>query len=272
MNQQEHKKIKEGIKNTFDTAAQDYDSSEHFIISAKKFIKLIELKDTKDINILDLSTGTGVLAIELAQKFPNANIYGVDISNEMLNVAKTKTKQLGLTNITYLNQDVEDLNLDIKFDLITCGYGLFFYPNMDSVFCDICNRLTTNGRFVFSTFTTEAFEPYSKKFLEILEERFNIKPPKVLKRRTLKTKNEIKELSALVKYKQLDIKDIDISYPLKVESLWKLFNSAGYKGLVNQLEDNYTNFKKEYLAYLNNVAKDNHVTLNANSYITILEI
>lgn len=271
MDKEEHKKIKKAVKNTFDTAAKDYDSSEHFIISAEKFVELIKLDNSKDINILDLSTGTGNLAIELAKKFPNTNIYAVDISHEMLKQAQEKTQKMGIKNITYLVQDVEHLELDMKFDLITCGYGLFFYPNLDSVFYDICSRLKPNGKFAFSTFTTDAFEPYSQKFLDILEKDFDIKPPQGLKKRTLKTKNEINELSSLVKYNNLDIHNIDIRYDMAVDILWKLFNSAGYKGLLNQLGDDFPLFEKVYLDYLYDNAKNNYLEFNADSYIAVLE-
>jgi ubiquinone/menaquinone biosynthesis C-methylase UbiE len=273
MSNEEHKKIKEGIKSTFDTAADEYDTSEHFIISAKKFVELIELPDSKDIHILDISTGTGNLTIELAHKFPHADIHGVDISDKMLEVAKTKTKVLGIKNITFHHQDVEDLEFDnFKFDLIVCGYGLFFYPNMDNVFCDICSRLKDDGIFAFSTFTTSAFEPYSGAFLDMLEKDFDIKPPKVLKKRTLKTIDEIKELCSLVEYKNFDIKPIDIRYLMKTDTLWNLFNSAGYKGLLNQLGDNFKSFEQKYLNYLQNMAKDNYLEFNADSFITLLKI
>lgn len=273
MSREEHKKIKEGIKSTFDTAADEYDTSEHFIISAKKFVELIELPDSKEIHILDISTGTGNLAIELALKFPNADIHGVDISDKMLDIAKTKTKTLGIKNITFHHQDVEHLEFDnFKFDLIVCGYGLFFYPDMDNVFCDICSRLKDDGVFAFSTFTTSAFEPYSEGFLNMLEKDFDIKPPKVLKKRTLKTIDEIKDLCSLVKYENLDIKSIDIRYPMKVNTLWELFNNAGYKGLLNQLGNNYEQFKTDYIKYLQNMAKENYLEFNADSYITFIKV
>lgn len=265
--------IKQSIKQTFDSAAKDYDSVKHFEISANEFAKQIDLENTKEIHILDISTGTGNLAIEFAKKFTKANIYAVDISDEMLNSARAKTKNQGIKNIKYLNQDVENLELeDIKFDLITCGYGLFFYPNMDFVFKDICSRLKKDGKFAFSTFTVDAFEPFSKKFLEILDLNYDVKPPIVLESRTLKTKDEIKELCSLVEYKSLDIQETHIRYEMTIEDLWSLFNSAGYKGLLNQLGNRFSKFEEEYLGYLKSIAKNNKIDFNADSYISIVKV
>ena len=270
MNYDERKKIKQSIKKTFDAAAQDYDSSEHFVISAQQFIQYINLDDSKEITILDLSTGTGHLAIQLAQKFPNANIYAVDLSQEMINIVIDKTQKLGIKNITYTQQDVERLDFDIKFDLITCGYGLFFYPNMDAVFCDVCSRLKVDGKFVFTTFTTQAFESYSEEFLNMLDKSFGITPPNILEQRTLKTKEQIEELSSLVQHKGLEIFNLDIKYPMEVDVLWKLFNSAGYKGLLNQLGEQFSQFENQYLKYLCTQTVNGTLEFNANSYIAII--
>lgn len=267
------KDIKKEIKDTFDSAAKDYDSSDHFKVSSKEFVNLIELEDSSKINILDLSTGTGNLAIEFAKKFSKSEIYAIDISDEMLNMAKVKTKELDIKNINYLNQDVENLELDnIKFDLVTCGYGLFFYPNMDGVLKDICSRLKEGGRLVFSTFTTDAFEPYSQKFLEILDVTYDIRPPKVLESMMLETKDEIENFCSLVKYKDLEIKEIPIRYKMDIDELWKLFNSAGYKGLLNQLGERFDKFEKEYLGYLKSISIGNKIDFNADSYISIVKV
>ncbi|MFT5661780.1 MAG: polypeptide subunit release factor methylase [Sulfurimonas sp.] len=48
------------------------------MISVKGIVEKISI-DGEDIHILDLSSGTGNIAIELGKKFPQANIYGVEI-------------------------------------------------------------------------------------------------------------------------------------------------------------------------------------------------
>ena len=145
----ENKKVKELIQNTFDDVAKNYDGNKYFVISAKEMvssIKNIFPLGNKNINILDLSSGTGNIAIELSKQYPKAAIDAVDISEEMLKMAKQKTEKEGIENITYHMQDVENLQFsDKKFDIITCGYGLFFYPKMDAVLKDVCARLQKDG-------------------------------------------------------------------------------------------------------------------------------
>ena len=266
----EEQTIKKNIKNTFDDVAKSYDRNQQFIISAKKMVDLIH-SENDNLTILDLSTGTGNIAIELAKRFSNANIYGVDISDEMLNVAKLKTKDLGINNITYLTQDVENLDFeDFKFDIITCGYGLFFYTNIEKVVNDVFERLSDNGKFIFSTFTEEAFQPYSKIFLDMLEKNYNIAPPKRIEKRQLTTQDEIENLLANFKYDRLEIHDVEIVFPMEIHEWWQLLNSTGYKGLLSQLKSKYTQFENEYLEHLKSISKDNRIDFNANSIISIV--
>ena len=267
----EHEEIKKGIKNIFDNIATKYDINKQFEISAQKMISIIDEK-YDNLNILDLSTGTGTIAIKLAQIFPNSQIQGVDISNEMLNIAREKTKELGIKNIIYHQKDVEKLDFEnIKFDIITCGYGLFFYPNIKDVFCDIFSQLQTSGKLIFSTFTSDAFEPYSKIFLDMLDNDYGIRPPKKIQENQLKTKEDIEKLTNLVNHSRVTINHVSIKFPMKIDQWWNLLNTTGYQGLLSQLELNYSKFEKKYLEHLKSMSKNNDIDFNANSFITIVD-
>lgn len=72
--------------------------------------------------VLDIATGTGDLAFEVAHQRYGADIYGLDISNEMLEVARRRP---GGENITWQSGDAMDLPYeDETFDAVTHGYLL----------------------------------------------------------------------------------------------------------------------------------------------------
>jgi len=271
--QDEHNKIKEGINKTFDKVAKNYDKNEQFIISAKKIVEFVPHDKDESFKILDLSTGTGNIAIELAKSYKNATIYAVDISEQMLNIAKDKAKALNIDNITFYKQDVENLTLNNnEFDIVTCGYGLFFYPNMDETYKNICNIIKPNGKFIFSSFTEDAFKPYTDIFLDLLKNSYNIQPPKRLESRLLKTVKEAKELAVIGNPKDIDVKHFQIRYPLSIDEWWSLLNSTGYEGLLSQLNENYDNFKDDYIESLNKVTKNSEILHNADTLFTIVTI
>ena len=269
-----NKEVKDLIKSTFNDVAKKYDNNKQFDISAKKMleiIKKINKSTTEKLNILDLSSGTGNIAIGLAKQYPNATIYAVDISEEMLNIAKEKTSKEGITNIQYMLQDVENLEFkNVKFDIITCGYGLFFYPNMDTVLKDICNRLTDDGRFFFSTFTQNAFQPYSKLFLDLLSSDYDIKPPSTIEKRLLETKEEIEQFLNQELNINYEINEIEIRYSMDINQWWELLNTTGYQGLLTKLGNNYKEFEFKYLNKLDEITKESKIDFNADSFISVV--
>lgn len=56
---------------------------------------------SKSMNILDLGTGSGCIAITLAEEFKNSSVRAVDKSPEALSVAAQNAKRLGVNNIAF---------------------------------------------------------------------------------------------------------------------------------------------------------------------------
>jgi ubiquinone/menaquinone biosynthesis C-methylase UbiE len=269
----EDSNIKEGISATFDEVATSYDNNLQFEISASKLLIFINEQNLLSTsNILDLSTGTGAIVLKLAKKFPKAFVTALDISQNMLDIAKGKAQRENICNIEFIKEDVETSGFrNKKFNLITCGYGIFFYPNIQKTYLNICNHIKENGQFIFTTFTNEAFEPYVGIFKEILQKEFDISYPKQLDENSLQSKEEIQNLTKLSNHKSMQIQDIEIIYTLSIEQWWDLLNTSGYKGLIMQLDDKQiVSLKKEYFKVLETYAKNNILTINANSYFTVL--
>lgn len=76
-----------------------------------------------DIRILDIGTGSGCIAISLAKKLPNANVYALDVSPEALKVAK-QNANLNKVDITFFEVDIlischaELVSVSKNFDII----------------------------------------------------------------------------------------------------------------------------------------------------------
>ena len=101
-------------------------------------------------SVLDLACGTGILTRLIADAYPNAKIIGVDIMQNYLDVAKTNSQNYG--NITFVNQDAEKLNLDLKFDCITSSY-LPKYCDAETLVKVCIKHLKDDGIIVFHDFT-----------------------------------------------------------------------------------------------------------------------
>jgi release factor glutamine methyltransferase len=69
--------------------------------------------------LLDLGTGTGIIAITLAVERPRAQVMAVDISAEALAIARTNAERLGARNLRLLQGDwLTPLPPDERYDLI----------------------------------------------------------------------------------------------------------------------------------------------------------
>ena len=72
----------------------------------------------KKLDILDIGTGSGCLAISLAKEFPNAKIIAIDISRKALNVAKYNAKLHQLENRIKFYKSSVDNFFKGNYDLI----------------------------------------------------------------------------------------------------------------------------------------------------------
>lgn len=80
-----------------------------------KIRKILELAEVKDNSkILDIGTGTGILISYLLEKLPS-KLVGVDISENMIEIAKNKYKD---KNVKFVVSDIMNFNED-KYDYIT---------------------------------------------------------------------------------------------------------------------------------------------------------
>lgn len=69
-------------------------------------------------NIIDLGTGSGILAITLAAELPLARVMASDISSAALNIAKINAKQLAISNLSFVISHWFDNVSDTQFDLV----------------------------------------------------------------------------------------------------------------------------------------------------------
>jgi len=144
---------KDQVTKMFDTISKEYDGLNRVIsfgIDIKWRKKVVEIvKKTNPITILDIATGTGDLAINLAQT--NAtSITGLDISKGMLEVGQKKIEKLNLSNtIKMVIGDSENIPFDNNsFDAITVAFGVRNFENLEKGLSEIYRVLKSGGTFV----------------------------------------------------------------------------------------------------------------------------
>ncbi len=77
---------------------------------------------------LDIACGTGDLTFRLAAKYPQGRIVALDITEQMLDLARSRNK---FSNITFAVGDMCRIDFpDDSFDIVTAGYALRNAPDL----------------------------------------------------------------------------------------------------------------------------------------------
>lgn len=98
--------------------------------------------------LLDLCTGTGDVVIEFARACPDIQIVGLDLSEEMLRIARDKFTQLGLNQRVQLvhGNALELPFAESSFEIATIAFGLRNLPDRAQGLREIYRVLSQGGR------------------------------------------------------------------------------------------------------------------------------
>ena len=136
------------VENMFDRIAPKYDffnrlfSMRIDLLWRKNLVNYMQSDDPKQI--LDVAAGTGELAIALWKKF-GVKITAVDLSQEMLNLADKKIKELG-ADITIQKANAENLPFESnKFDAVSVGFGVRNFENLEKGLIELRRVVKENG-------------------------------------------------------------------------------------------------------------------------------
>jgi len=125
-----------------------------------------QLPPLKEGVFLDLATGTGDVAIEIAKRYPQGvRIIGIDISNKMIEIGMDKVKRAGYADRIELREG--DLNhipfQDETFDASLIAFGIRNVQNYEHAIREMVRVVKIGGYIVILEFTTLKY-PFIKPY------------------------------------------------------------------------------------------------------------
>ncbi len=116
--------------------------------------------------LLDIATGTGDVAIMLANAAAEAKITGLDISSNMLEIARQKTRKRDLSDrIHYVLGDSENLPFeDNTYDAITVAFGVRNFENTLLGLEECYRVLKTGGSLSVLEFSQPTSTPFRQLY------------------------------------------------------------------------------------------------------------
>jgi demethylmenaquinone methyltransferase/2-methoxy-6-polyprenyl-1,4-benzoquinol methylase len=116
--------------------------------------------------VLDVATGTGDLALELARRVgPSGEVVASDFSERMLELARSKPREAGLAPVRFEAANALALPYkDGEFAAATVGFGARNFSELDQGLAEMIRVVRPGGRVVVLEITTPTRPPLSSFF------------------------------------------------------------------------------------------------------------
>jgi SAM-dependent methyltransferase len=135
-------------------AAGDYAAVAEHIDDAPPRDLLARVRPAPAADVLDVATGTGNLALHAAAL--GAQVTGLDLTPELLDVARSRTAAAGVA-VDWVEGDAEDLPFaDAAFDAVYSVFGVQFAPRHEVVARELARVLRPGGRLGLVNWTPES--------------------------------------------------------------------------------------------------------------------
>lgn len=160
----------EKVHKTFEHISGDYDVMNDITSLGMhrlyKYKLSAEIKQKQYRRMLDLCCGTGDMAFLLASQNKDIEVFGVDFSEQMLNMARKRQAKNNIRNVEFLLQQAEHLMFrDEFFDCVVISFGLRDVGDYEEVLKEAYRVLRPGGT-IYCLEASQPDHPELKKLRE----------------------------------------------------------------------------------------------------------
>lgn len=182
MPQQTAQQIVEDQRQDWNRVASGWEKWDRFFDEQMAFLNHRLVADARlrsGLRVLDLGSGTGYPVLLAAQVVgPRGNVVGIDLAEQMLEVARRKAHSLGLSNIVFRTGDVTTLPFEANsFDAVTSRFCLMFLPEIPKATAEILRVLKPGGFLAAVVWSTPDKNPYLKIPMDVIKQFIELPPP-----------------------------------------------------------------------------------------------
>ena len=204
--------------------------------STKKLVELVNI--SKGDAVLDVACGTGVVTNEIQKKIGKSGyVVGIDTSSTAIKIAKKWNGKK--SNVSFVNTDAEKFYFSKKFDVVTCQYALFFFPNAQKALKNMKNSLKKSGNIGISVHGSKDTVPFFSNIIDSVTRYIpDYVPPGSPDLDRFGTKSALKSEVMKAGFSKIIVKEHVFHYsPGKFEDYWKNYLKYIAKPLKEKLNE-----------------------------------
>ncbi len=232
------------------------------------------LNPMRGAKVLDVATGTGAVALAVAQAVGDSGrVMAIDLAEGMLDRLQEKIDKFGIRNVDLQVMDAASLEFRREyFDNVVCSFGIFFLPDMFGGLKEWIRVTKPGGRIMFTVFGKQAFQPMMEQFIKRLE-RFGVTSPDgsmPFFAAPLVDPDDCRALLNRAGLEDIDVTTEQLGYHLKDENEWwdVLWNS-GMRNLVEKIpSEQRESFREGHLAEVRPLVGDQGLWLNVEAHFS----
>ncbi len=199
-------------------------------------------------HVLDLATGTGITAIAARER--GAKVTGIDLTPELVAIARSKAHEAGFDDIDFQEGDAEALPFaDGSFDVVLSTCGHMFAPDQPKVAAELARVTRIGGRVVFLAWAPDGG---LAAWFRITNKHFP-PPPGVASPFNWGDAEKVQSLLGTA-FCDLDFTHGDCpQFGTSAEEIWELFSTRygpTVRALANLSNEAQLAFRSEMLAFL----------------------
>ncbi|MBO7215645.1 MAG: class I SAM-dependent methyltransferase, partial [Clostridia bacterium] len=99
----------------------------------------------------DIGCGTGQLAKEISDEYPFVDYLGIDVTKNMISLAK---KSNDGKKVRFINTSVDDFICDERFDIIICTHAFPYFPNKEKAMSKMYKLCKEGGKVIIVSSST----------------------------------------------------------------------------------------------------------------------
>jgi len=128
-----------------DEDRDDANASVEFVADA--FFEFLDETSDPD-SYADVGCGGGVLALDVAERYPEATVVGYDAATPVLGANRERAREDGRENVSFERAVLPDFDPDRQFDVVSCFFTLCYVADVERALRNLYEAVAPGGRLV----------------------------------------------------------------------------------------------------------------------------